>query len=392
MSRPWSLFAALFVSMLIAACAGAPMVVEEVPVPVEPVSPLDGYRAVVAEQGSVVVVNTTNDGQPFSATGATGFVSGAPDGSSVVFNKGGSLLAVFGDDGSINVLSEGAENRVYSGAWSRDGARFHFGYYVLAGDAMGAGGIGTWDLAADDVRSVGCSASKVVLAEVPNGSLLVRNEDTIYEVATDGCGTIRSVDARKLHHVSVSPDGGQIAYILRELVYNRSERTYEPDSTLYIEPSSGGDPVKVVGDKYAPRNLSWRPDGSELLFDVGSPDDAAQRAVSVYTVADGRSTYLMPPSASTAATRASMSPDGRHVVYLQTADDGSLGWQVKSTGSMFSQSLSIPDTQIASMYWVDHNSMIMRTQDTSYLVSLAGASPEITDLEAPVVWLWSAGK
>lgn len=392
MSRPWNLFAALFVSLLMAACASAPMVVEEVPVPVEPVSPLDGYRAVVAEQGSVAVVNTTNDGRSFSVTGEIGYVSGSPDGSAVVFAKGGSLLAVSGDDGAINVLSQGAENRVYSGAWSRDGARFHFGYYVPAGDAMGAGGIETWDRSAEEVRSVGCSASKVVLAEVPNGSLLVRNEDTIYEVAADGCGTLRSVDARKLHHVSVSPDGGQLAYILRELVYNRSERAYEPDSTLYIEPSSGGDPVKVVGDKYAPRNLSWRPDGSELLFDVGSPDDAARRAVSVYTVADGRSIYLMPPSASTAATHASMSPDGQHVVYLQTADDGSSGWQVKTTGSTFSQSLPMPDAQVTSRYWVDGNAMIMRTEDTSYLMSLAGASPEITDLQAPVVWLWSAGK
>lgn len=374
------------------ACASAPVVVEEAPPPPPvPVSPLDGYRAVVADQGSVVVRNGSMDGQPFSVSGATEYVSGAPDGSAVVFAKGGSLLAVSGDDGMINVLAEGSANRVYTGAWSDDGARFHFGYYVPAGDAMGEGGIGTWDLENDDVRSVGCSASKVVLAELAGGTLLVRNEDNIYEVEADGCGTIRSIDARKLHHVSASPDGQYLAYILRDLVYNRAERAYEPDSTLYIEPTSGGDPVKVIGDKYTPRNISWRPDGSELLYDVAPPDDAAQRAVSVYTVADGRSTYLIPPSASTAATHASMSPGGRHVVYRQTSEDGVADWQVKTTGSQFSQSLPMPDAPVASMYWADGNALIVRTQASSHLLSLAGSAPELTDLEAPVVWLWPAG-
>jgi len=388
-----SLLASVLLSFLMAACASAPVIVEEAPPPpVEPASPLDGYRAIVADQERIEVRGASPTPQSFSAAGPTGFVSGAPDGSAVVLSKGGSLVAVSSEDGVITLLSEGSEDRVYTGAWSTDGMRFHFGYFVSAADGTGAGGsetgIDTWDRRADEVRSVGCSASKIVLAEVPGGSLMVRNEESLYEVEAIGCETIRSVDARKLHHVSASPDGRHLAYILRELVYNRERRAYEPDSTLYIESTTGSDPIKVIGDRYAPRNLSWRPDGSELLYDVAPPDDGLQRAVSVYTVADGRSTYVIPPAASSAVTHPSMAPGGRHIVYQRTSTDGGMDWQVKTSGATFSQSLPMPEVPVTGMYWVDADTLIVATEETSYLLSLAAATPILTDLENQVVWLW----
>jgi len=326
--------------------------------------------------------------QSLEASGSVRFVSSAPDQSAVVASVGGSLIAVPRDGATINVLESGDASRVYTGAWSQDASRFHFGFYEPAGDGMGAGGIRTWDRPADEIRNVGCSASKVVLAELASGSLLVRNVDNIFEVDADGCGTIRSVDARKMHHVTVSPDGTHLAYILRELVFNREDRAYEPDSTLYLEPTTGGEAVKVIGDKYAPRNLSWRPDGSELLYDVGPPGGEAQRAISVYTLSDSRSSYVLPPNSTTAATQALMSPGGQHVLFRQSSTDGMSDWQVKTTGSNFAQSIPMPAGGVTAAYWLDGNRLLIRTEAGSSLVSVAGSTPALTDLDASVVWAW----
>jgi len=376
-----------FVAVLWAGCASAPVVVEEAP-PLAPVSPLDGLTAVVVDDAGLTVRRSATEVQSLEASGPVRFVSSAPDQSAVVASVGGSLIAVPRDGATINVLESGDASRVYTGAWSQDASRFHFGFYEPAGDGMGAGGIRTWDRPADEIRNVGCSASKVVLAELASGSLLVRNVDNIFEVDADGCGTIRSVDARKMHHVTVSPDGTHLAYILRELVFNREDRAYEPDSTLYLEPTTGGEAVKVIGDKYAPRNLSWRPDGSELLYDVGPPGGEAQRAISVYTLSDSRSSYVLPPNSTTAATQALMSPGGQHVLFRQSSTDGMSDWQVKTTGSNFAQSIPMPAGGVTAAYWLDGNRLLIRTEAGSSLVSVAGSTPALTDLDASVVWAW----
>ncbi len=378
---------AFFVAVLWAGCASAPVVVEEAP-PLAPVSPLDGLTAVVVDDAGLTVRRSATEVQSLEASGSVRFVSSAPDQSAVVASVGGSLIAVPRDGATINVLESGDASRVYTGAWSQDASRFHFGFYEPAGDGMGVGGIRTWDRPADEIRNVGCSASKVVLAELASGSLLVRNVDNIFEVDADGCGTIRSVDARKMHHVTVSPDGTHLAYILRELVFNREDRAYEPDSTLYLEPTTGGEAVKVIGDKYAPRNVSWRPDGSELLYDVGPPGGEAQRAISVYTLSDSRSSYVLPPNSTTAATQALMSPGGQHVLFRQSSTDGMSDWQVKTTGSNFAQSIPMPAGGVTAAYWLDGNRLLIRTEAGSSLVSVAGSTPALTDLDASVVWAW----
>ena len=360
---------------------------EEAPPPV-PVSPLDGMTAVVVDDAGLTVRRSADQEQTDQATGPVAFVSAAPDESAVVVSVGGSLIAIPREEGMITVLESGEAERVYTGAWSQDASRFHFGFYVPTNGGMGAGGIRTWDRTTGDVNDVGCSASKVVLAELAGGSLLVRNVDNIYEVEADGCGTVRSVDARKMHHVSVSPDGAYLAYILRELVFNRENRSYEPDSTLYVESTAGGEAVKVIGDKYTPRNMSWRPDGSELLYDVAPPDGEAQRAVSVYTLSDARSTYVLPPNTSTAATEALMAPGGQHVLFRQSSADGMSDWQVKTTGSNFAQSIPMPEGAVTAAYWIDGDRLLIRTDSGSSIVSVAGSTPSLTDLESAVVWAW----
>ena len=389
---PVSIRILLFVVLtaFLSACATtAPPVVEAPPAPpTAPASPLDAFTAVVQTADGLAVRQESGSGEAMPASGAVTYLSQAPDGSAVAAAVGGTLYFVNSADGSIRSLGEGPAERIYTGAWSADARFFHFGYYVRASNgAMGAGDIRTVDRSSGEVTRVGCSASKAVLAALPDGSLLVRNTDNIYQVEAKGCGTLRSVDARKLHHVTPSPDGKHLAYILRDLVYNRARRAYEPDSTLYIESTAGSDPLKVIGDKYSPRNLSWSRNGSELMYDMAPPSDDAKRAVSIYTVADGRSSYLLPPSSSQDVTHGSLSPDGRNAL-VRVTGDGQTDWQVKLAGSQFAQSLPLPDAGIASIQWIGGEHLLVQTEDgTSHLISLAGGSPRMTDLDQVVIWL-----
>ncbi|MDE2997117.1 MAG: hypothetical protein OXT73_10345 [Bacteroidota bacterium] len=373
--------------LLLSGCAASEPLAELPDESATPASPLDGFTSVIAADTEVTVRQADGASTRLDVPGDASFVSASPDGSWAVVGLDGGLVAFSRDGSTTRVLESGTESLSYTGAWSRDGARFHYGFYVPAGDAMGAGNIKTWNIAADSLTPVGCSASKAVLSALPDGSLLVRNTDNIYQVEADGCGTIRSVDARKLYHVSASPDGEHLAYILRDLVYNRERRAYEPDSTLYIESTAGSDPVKVIGDKYSPRNISWSRDGSELLYDVAPPSEEANRTVSVYSVAEGRSAYVIPPGGSEDMTHGQFSPSGDHVLFKSAAGDGSSDWQVKMAGSQFSQAL--PVENVASLYWIDDRHILVRSIDgSSHLVSVAGA-PTATALKAPVVWLWS---
>jgi hypothetical protein len=389
MSSSLRILPVALLSLFLSACAATEPPVVEAPPPPPPVavSPLDSYTALVLEDNGLRVRRSASEEVRMEAEGDVGFISVSPDGHVVVVGIGGQLIAV-PQEGMINVLSSGPAERVYSGAWSEDGSRFHFGHYVAAGNTMGAGGIETWDRPADEVRSVGCSASKVVLSALPDGSLLVRNTDNIFQVAADGCRTLRTVDARKLHHVTPSPDGTYLAYILRDLVYNRDRRAYEPDSTLYIESTAGSEPVKIIGDKYSPRNLSWSLNGADLIYDVAPPSADAMRSVSVYAVADGRSSYLLPPSSSQAMTHGKLSPNGRHAL-IQVTADGQSDWQVKLAGAQFAQSVPIPESGMTSIGWITDELLLVRSEDGSaHLVSLIGGSPRMTDLEHDVIWVW----
>ncbi|MEQ9104531.1 MAG: hypothetical protein RIE53_07510 [Rhodothermales bacterium] len=292
--------------------------------------------------------------------------------------------------GAIRQVWVGPVDERVSLAWSPDGRRLVVGHHTGSATDMGPGGIVRVDItsagnAPDDtplslggVKDVGCSASKVVLAVRPDGSLLVRGSDNLYVVEADGCATLQTIDARRMHSISVAPDGRRLAYIFRELVYNRQARAYEPDSTLYVSALDDAEPVKVIGDRYAPRNPVWSSDGTQLGYDVRPPDGDGRRTVSSWTVADGQSGYIVPPGAAAGSVTNLRFAPGSAVVAFQV--DGE--WHFRGGPGTFMQPFPGAESP-TDFVWFDGTRVLARYGDQGSgiaapaLLTLApGTTPE----------------
>ncbi len=263
----------------------------------------------------------------------------SPDGSRLaigtVNGRTSSLRMIDVKTGKSELLHDGVAELVYSGSWSPDGTSFAFGYFVPdnTGDrpAMGAGSLERVRVSDGEISRIGCSVSKAIVAWPTSTELLVRNADNLYRVSTAGCKTLSKTDVRKWHHVTVSPDGRVVAYILRELAFVKENRTYEPDSTLYVTTFGSNEAKKVAGDRYSPRNMTWSDDGSELAFDVGTP--SGDRAISVFDLASGQSVFMN-------ATRSSSEydpvwgPDGS---LAYTTEDGRV--MLRQAGASFATAI-----------------------------------------------------
>ncbi len=283
--------------------------------------------------------------------------------------------------GASRPLWDGPVDERISLAWSPDGRRLVVGHHTGSATNMGPGGIVRVDVTSSDtplsfggVTDVGCSASKVVLAVRPDGSLLVRGSDNLYVVEADGCATLQTIDARRMHQITPSPDGHHLAYIFRELVYNRQARAYEPDSTLYVSSLDDAEPVKVIGDRYAPRNPVWSPDGAQLGYDVRPPDGDGRRTVSSWTVADGQSGYIVPPGAAAGSVTNLRFAPGSAVVAFQV--DGE--WHFRGGPGTFMQPFPGAESP-TDFVWLDGTRVLARYTDDrpSALLTLApGTEPE----------------
>ncbi len=279
---------------------------------------------------------------------------------------------------SVSKLFSGSKGLVFSGQWTASGTTFYYGQYQPDGNRMGAGSIHSFNTATNTNSKVPCSASRFVLSVLPAGSLLVRNSDSIYEVATSDCATIKTIDARKMYSVSVSPDGQKMAYILRDLVFNRTKRTYEPDSTLFVTTlGSSAEPVKVIGDKYQPRNMAWSPDGSELAYDVIAQDGSKKRAISIYSIASAGSAYLEPPQSTLRSnTQPQYSPDGNHILFKSASPANEVELKWKTSGQQFSQTVPVfAENPFSHWNWVGKDLLFVKdTTGESGLFNVSGAS------------------
>ena len=374
----------ILLSCFLSACASTEAVVEALPEPAEPEETdiLWDYDRFYNE-ASLLVMQRGNKGEhiQIGPTGRKTFVAQSQDSRYVVLGVANvdvsGLYLIDREAMTSTKLHQGAPDEVYTGDWAPDDSRFYFGHYQPAGDDMGAGNILSVDALTGESTPIGCSASKAVLSALPDGSLLVRNTDNMYQVAVDGCATLRSIDARRMHHVTVSPDGEHLVYVLRELEYNRETRAYEPDSTLYIEKTTGSEPAVIVGDKYRPRNMTFSADGSEVAFDVAMPDDSGRRDISIYSIETGRSSYLISPAAnSPSRTHPSFSPGGEHVLFVGSMPSGKVDLMYRTSYDNFTHVVDYAVDASGGMFtmWAGpHTFMITETNGGSTLI---GVGPE----------------
>jgi hypothetical protein len=173
------------------------------------------------------------------------------------------------------------------------------------------------NLGTGESERLGCSASREVILWSNPDQLVVRGSDEMYRVSRANCATVQTVDIRRWHHIKAAPVGSRIAYIFRELAFNRESRSYEADSALFVAGTAGAGGVKVVGDRFRPRHSAWAPDGTELAFDVLVSPDSDRRAVAVYNVETTRTVYLSEPSEDgPSQTHPVWDPTGAQVSWL----------------------------------------------------------------------------
>ncbi|PIQ60258.1 MAG: hypothetical protein COV99_11860 [Bacteroidetes bacterium CG12_big_fil_rev_8_21_14_0_65_60_17] len=301
----------------------------------------------------------------------------------------GLALHVTSDDTASIVVADRSTSRIrtvheagmpteLSMAWSPDGEHLYVGQRGGSGS-----GIREIDASTGTVRNVGCSASDVILGVRDDGVLAVRGENNVYMVAREDCATRETFDARRMIEIAVSPGGSHLAYVHRELNYNRESGAYEPDTTLHVVPTTGGEPTRIIGDRFAPRRISWLGNGSELAYDVVLQDDSGRRGLSIWSSARGQSSWVIPPDALTgSATHGRYGPDpGTFVFKLDGA------WHFRTGIGSFVQPLPLA-FEPEHLVWVGSGSLWIRRGAKSAFVELVeGAVPE----ETPgAVWAWTA--
>lgn len=344
------------------------------------VAPGSGLRAIAV--GADGLVYREGEAEPTVLAPAEEFLgarAASPDGRYVTaaVREGDStkLLLVDRQRPAVRTLDARAGRMNYSAAWAPDGSRVAYGYYRrTAEDGWGAGGIRVAELGGS-TRSVGCQSVREVLDWLPDGNLAVRTPDDLFVVDSADCGTVSSVDARRLFHLTYSPRGRRLAYIYRELVYRDEIAEYVPDSTLFVADPSGQNREEVVGDSYRARHFDWSPDGTELAFDARSQEDSTRRQVIVYDVTNGRLTYLVPPSqgGSAGQLHPRWSPEGDRVAYTVDRAAGRFA-AVRDVG----QTRVLGEVAGAIWGWVDARTLVVPGSDTTRVFEVDGGDPLTT--------------
>ena len=270
----------------------------------------------------------------------------------------------------------------YSLDWHPDQDRLAFGYYRPIEN--GTRGPGSIRVATPDgtTRSVGCSAAREVLHWLSDDALATRTDDKLYVVAAEGCATQASLDARRMHLIHYAPNGGQMAYIHRELRYDRDAGDYVPDSSLVLSGPRGENTETLFGNKRHVRHLQWSPDGSELAFDV-AVQESGHRQVVVY---DGsRPTFLIPPDQTTAdQIHPRWSPSGSRLAFaLRTAEGAYAAVRVKG------QTRRLGRTNGPIWGWLDERSVVVPGPDSIRVKTLNGTTRFAHPAPDTLLYVWS---
>ncbi|MEX0821326.1 MAG: WD40 repeat domain-containing protein [Rhodothermales bacterium] len=349
-------------AVLTAAGCSAPQPSDPSPEPAIPQEPTPSPQfdfLAVTEDGLVLLDDLTSSPRHIAdGIWQRRFVSRSPSGNEAViaFRDGDStrLARVHVDEGRLRRLHASTGDVEYTAAWAPDAERVLFGYR-----SSGSGDVAI--STPDGLVDPGCSSSTVA-AHWPDADRLVTGDGSNrYVVSADGCSTFASVDVRKMHHLTYPTGGRKMAYIFRDLVYDRENRSYVPDSTLFIADLDGSNAEELFDDAYKPRHLAWSPDGSTLAFDVRLQEAPNRRRI-VLKELDAEFTYLIAPTdfADADVERPVWSPSGRHVAF-DLVEDGSVSKAVRSFGGTDVLTTSADST----WGWVDDETLVVVTDDDS---------------------------
>ena len=254
----------------------------------------------------------------------------------------------------------------YSLAWHPNRDRLAFGHYRPQEDGRGPGGL---HVATPDgtTRDVGCSTVREVLHWLPDGALATRTADNLYVVDATDCATRASLDARRMHYIRHAPSGQQMAYIYRELKYDRDRGDYVPDSSLVLSDPRGESTETLFGDSRRARHHRWAPEAPELALDV-RVEASGHRQVVVY---DGsRPTFLVAPDQTTAdQVHPRWSPSGNRLAFTLRA-----GTPPQATVRVQGQTRRLGPVDGAVWGWLDDRSVVVPGPDSVRIQSLTGTT------------------
>lgn len=285
---------------------------------------------------------------------------------------------------TMQTVDARSASATYSLAWHPSEERFAFAYYEPA--RSGTRGPGDVFVATTDgtTRDVGCSAAREVLHWLPDGSLATRNDDRLYVVNPADCATRASADARRMHHATYAPSGEHLAYIHRELTYDRDRGEYTPDSSLFLSDARGNAPEELFGYDRRVRHLRWAEDGTELAFDV-RVEASNHRQIAVYNVGSERTVYLTPPDQTTTDQQyPRWSPSGTHVAFTTRSTSGRHA-AVRVDG----QTRRVGPVDGAVWGWVDNQTLVVPGPDSLRIQSLKGQTRYSHPAPAALLHAWS---
>jgi Tol biopolymer transport system component len=284
---------------------------------------------------------------------------------------------------SLRTVDARPADATYSLAWHPSADRLAFAYYEPTPN--GTRGPGDVFVAGTEEapRDVGCSAAREVLDWLPDGALATRDDDRLYVVSPDDCATLASADARRARRAAYAPTGTQLAYIYRELTYDREARDYTPDSSLYLSDARKQAATELFGPERRVRHLRWAPDGSELAFDV-AVEASGRRQVAAYNLQTERTVYVVPPAQVTADQRhPRWSPSASYVAFSAQTGRGSVA-AVRVEG----QTRRLGPVDRAVWGWLDDRTLVVPGPDSLRVQSLTGETRYARPAPATLIHAW----